>query len=159
MTELHQFSDASEGGYGAVSYIRMTNSKGEVHCAFVTGKSQLSPLKYMTIPRLELSAATMAVKLDQIIKKELDCKIKKLFFWTDSQAVLRCIYNENRRFQTFVKNRLAIIHYGSDPRQWRYIDTASNPADDASRVLHAHQLSNGSRWIQGPPFLWQSEVL
>ena len=158
MTELHHFSDASEGGYGAVSYIRMTNSKGEVHCAFVTGKSRLSPLKYMTIPRLELSAATVAVRLDQMIRKELDCKINKSFFWTDSQAVLRYIYNENRRFQTFVANRLAIIHDGSDAEQWRYIDTDSNPADDASRGLHAHQLSNGSRWIQGPSFLWQVEA-
>ena len=157
MTELHHFSDASEGGYGAVSYIRMTDSKSKVHCAFVTGKSRLSPLKYMTIPRLELSAATVAVKLDQMIRKELDYKINRSFFWTDSQAVLRYIYNENRRFQTFVANRLAIIHDGSDSEQWRYIDTASNPADDASRGLHAHQLSNGSRWIQGPSFLWQSE--
>ena len=157
VTELHHFSDASEGGYGAVSYIKMTNSKGEVHCAFVTGKSRLSPLKYMTIPRLELSAATVAVKLDQMIRKELDYKINKSFFWTDSQAVLKYICNENRRFQTFVANRLAIIHDGSHPEQWRYIDTASNPADDASRGLHAHQLSNGSRWIQGPSFLWQSE--
>ena len=155
--ELHHFSDASEGGYGAVSYIRMTNSKSKVHCAFVTGKSRLSPLKYMTIPRLELSSATVAVKLDQMIRKELDYKINRSFFWTDGQAVLRYIYNENRRFQTFVANRLAIIHDGSDSEQWRYIDTASNPADDASRGLHAHQLSNGSRWIQGPSFLWQSE--
>eukprot|EP00112_Aurelia_sp_Birch-Aquarium-sp1_P003366 Seg1376.1 transcript_id=Seg1376.1/GoldUCD/mRNA.D3Y31 product="Solute carrier family 35 member F5" protein_id=Seg1376.1/GoldUCD/D3Y31 len=119
MTELHHFSDASEAGYRAVSYIRMTNNKGAVHCAFVTGKSRLSPLKYMTIPRLELSAATVAVKLDQKIRKELDCEIKKSIFWTDSQAVLRYIYNENRRFQTFVANRLAIIHEGSDPEQWR----------------------------------------
>eukprot|EP00112_Aurelia_sp_Birch-Aquarium-sp1_P001995 Seg1219.7 transcript_id=Seg1219.7/GoldUCD/mRNA.D3Y31 product="hypothetical protein" protein_id=Seg1219.7/GoldUCD/D3Y31 len=156
MTGLHHFSDASEAGYGAVSYIRMTNNKGAVHCAFVTGKSRLSPLKYMTIPRLELSA-TMAVKLDQMIRKELDCEINKSFFWTDSQAVLRYIYNENRRFQAFHANRLAIIYDGSDPEQWRYIDTASNPADDASRGLHAHQLSSSSRWIQGPPFLWQSE--
>ena len=158
MTELHHFSYASKGGYGAVAYIRMTNSNSEVHCAFVTGRSRLSPLKYMTIPHLELSVATMAAKLDKMIKRELDCKINKSFFLTDSQAVLRYIYNENRRFQIFVSNRLAIIHDGSDPRQWRYIDKASNPADDASRSLHAHQLSNGSRWIQGPPFLWQSEV-
>ena len=158
MTELHHFSDASEAGYGAVSYIRMTNNKGEVHCAFVAGKSRLAPLKFMTIPRLELSAATVAVKLDQMIRKELDCEINKSFFWTDSQAVLRYIYNENRRFQTFVANRLAIIHDGSDPEQWRYIDTTSNPADDASRGLHARQLSSSSRWIQGASFLWQNEI-
>ena len=143
--EIHSFSDACEAGYEAVSYIRMINNKGEVHCAFVIGKSRLTPLKYVTIQRLELSAATVAVKLDQTIRKELEYKITQSFFWTDSKAVLRYIYNENRRFQTFVANRLTVIHDGSDPNQWRYVDTDSNPADDASKGLHANQLSSDSR--------------
>eukprot|EP00794_Sanderia_malayensis_P014754 gene14754-biopygen11840 len=94
ITELHHFSDASEAGYGAASYIRMLNNKGHVHCIFLIGKSRLSPLKQMSIPRLELSAATLAVKFDQMIRTELDMEIDKSFFWTDSQAVLRYIHNE-----------------------------------------------------------------
>ncbi len=35
VTELHHFSDASEEGYGTVSYIRMLKNEDQVHCAFV----------------------------------------------------------------------------------------------------------------------------
>ena len=71
-SQLHHFSDASELGYGAVSYFRSVNSHGNINCSFVMGKSRLAPVKLRTIPRLELSAATTAVRLDTIIKQELD---------------------------------------------------------------------------------------
>ena len=47
---LHYFADASEKGYGVVSYIRITDEREETHCAL---KSRLLPLKQTTIPRLE----------------------------------------------------------------------------------------------------------
>ena len=45
--------------------------------------------KRMTIPRLELSAATVAVKLDKMIQEELEIKVHESVFWTDSTSVLR----------------------------------------------------------------------
>ena len=41
--ELHHFADASEIGYGTVSYLRMTNDQGELHVCFVIGKAGLLP--------------------------------------------------------------------------------------------------------------------
>ena len=38
-----------------------------------------------------------------------------------------------------------------------YVETKSNPADDASRGLNAQALLEHSRWIKGPEFLWQLE--
>ena len=60
--QLHHFADASERGYGTVSYLRQENFDGAVHCSFVIGKSRVAPLKQTTIPRLELTAATVAVR-------------------------------------------------------------------------------------------------
>ena len=60
-----------------------------------------------------------------------------------------------KRFPVFVRNRLSQIEEASDPNQWRFIDGVRNPADDASRGRAAHELD--SRWLQGPPFLQQSE--
>lgn len=37
--QLHHFSDASEYGYGAVSYLQIVNDKVVPHCSFVLGKS------------------------------------------------------------------------------------------------------------------------
>jgi hypothetical protein len=63
--------------------------------------------------------------------------------------------NENRRFQTFVANRIAIIRDRSDPVQWRFVDGTLNPADFASRGLTAVKFLKSNSWINGPDFLWK----
>ena len=69
--ELHHFSDASLLGYGQCSYLRMTNSKGEIHCCLVMSKSRVTPLKSVTVPRLELAAALVSVNISMFLKREL----------------------------------------------------------------------------------------
>lgn len=59
---VHHFADASEGGYGTVTYIQMLNQKNEIHVALLLGKARVTPLKTVTIPRLELTAAVLAAK-------------------------------------------------------------------------------------------------
>ena len=59
--QIHHFSDASATGYGQVTYLRSVDDKGNIHCAFLMGKSRMAPLKAMTIPRLELTPATTSV--------------------------------------------------------------------------------------------------
>ncbi|XP_044171915.1 uncharacterized protein LOC114974584 [Acropora millepora] len=156
-TQIHHFSDASQCAYGAASYLRIVDTDGNIHCSFVVGKSRLAPLKGITIPRLELSAAVVSVKLDNMIRRELDLPIKESIFWSDFTSVIQLIQNQTKRFQTFVANRLSIIHDGSSLEQWRYVDSRSNPADDASRGLTAEQLIRNKRWLHGPEFLWKSD--
>ena len=102
-------------------------------------KSRLTPLKTISIPRLELSAATVSIRLDRMMRKELQLPIDASYFWTDSTTVLKYINNEDKRFHTFVANRVAVLHNGSDPSQWRHVETKVNPADDASRGLTADE--------------------
>ena len=147
-TQLHHFSDVSQQGYGAVTYLRITDRSGNTKCSFVMGKSRLAPMKSVTVPIMELSAAVVATRLDTMSRKELSLPISESFFWTDSTCVLRYIEDEDKRFQTFVANRIATIHEASSPDQWRYV----NPADDASRGVSADSLH---RWIYGPEFLIQ----
>jgi len=151
--ELHNFSDASQLGYGAVSYLRLVNGEGIVHCAFIMGKSRLTPIKQVTIPRLELAAAVVATRLSSMIIQEIDMTIHNVFFWTDSTCVLGYILNQDKRFKTFVANRLSTIHEVSRPEQWRYVNTTLNPADDASRGLSVSSMLENRRWIEGPAWL------
>ena len=81
-TQLHHFSDASQQGYGAVSYLRVADVAGNVKCSFVMGKSRLAPIKPITIPRMELSAAVVSTKLDKMVRNELSLPISESFFWT-----------------------------------------------------------------------------
>ncbi|KAL9986036.1 hypothetical protein ACROYT_G000097 [Oculina patagonica] len=148
-SQLHHFSDASEIGFGSVSYLRLIDESGIIHCTFLQAKSRLVPLKQVTIPRLELSAATVSVRLDKVLKSELELPLtKKSIFWTDSMSVLRYVKNESKRFHTFVANRIAVIRDGSNPDQWRHISGDLNPSDDLSRGLSAETLLNCERWTK-----------
>ena len=66
--QLHLFLDASRLGYSAVAYLRLENTNNQIHCAFVIGKARLAPLREISIPRLELTAAVISVRLSKIIQ-------------------------------------------------------------------------------------------
>ncbi|XP_051784521.1 uncharacterized protein LOC114652826 [Erpetoichthys calabaricus] len=155
--QIHHFGDASENGYGTVSYLLLTNKENKRHCSFLMGKSRVAPLKPVTIPRLELTAAVVAVKMDKMFKQELKIPLKESIFWTDSTTVLRYIANENARYKTFVANRIAVIREHTQPSQWRYVASAQNPADQASRGLTIENFVKNKTWIQGPNFLIKPE--
>ena len=151
--ELHMFCDASEQAYGAAVYIKIYDAIGSCKCSLVMGKSRLAPIKAMSIPRLELAAAVVAVKLYQFASQELDLKVDNKYFWTDSMIVLGYIRNESRRFKTLVANRLAAIHDVTTPNDWRYVPTEMNPADLASRGLFPYEIEKLNIWLNGPDFL------
>ncbi|KAK7896104.1 hypothetical protein WMY93_021429 [Mugilogobius chulae] len=151
--QLHHFADASEEGYGTVSYLVQKNSSNQVHCSFVLGKARVAPLKPMTVPRMELTAATMAARMDEVLRSEIHLPLQTSAFWSDSTTVLKYIHNTTSRFRTFVANRVDVILKCSNPNQWRYINTSQNPADFASRGLKAENFIQTHVWLQGPAFL------
>ena len=154
--ELHHFSDASSVAYGTVSYLRFVFDDGRVHCAFVFGKARVLPLKgRLTIPRAELTAATLAARVEATLRRALQIRIDESVFWTDSTTVLRYVRNESTRFHIFVTNRLEVIREVSTAAQWRYVDSGNNPADDASRGQVAEKFTANSRWFEAPAFLWK----
>lgn len=99
IAQLHNFSEASKDGYGTVTYLLLHNAHSQTHCAFIMGKSRVAPTKYITIPLMELIAATMASRMDVLWKKELHLELQDSVFWTDSASVLKYIKNETSRFR------------------------------------------------------------
>ena len=130
---LHHFSDACGSGYGQSRYIRLLNQRGQVHCILLIGKSRVAPLKFVSIARYELTAATLSVKISKMLKNELDIHVDDEIFWTDSKVVLGYINSDVRRFKVFVANRAQQIKDHTSPKQWHYVESSSNPADDALR--------------------------
>nr|XP_054773349.1 uncharacterized protein LOC129281437 [Lytechinus pictus] len=155
--ELHHFADASEVAYGAVSYLVMKDDRDQVHSSIVLAKSHLAPLKKLTLPRLELLAAALAVKMDIVLTRELEVPISRSIYWTDSTIVLQYVRNDVKRFQTFVANRIATIRGHSEPHQWHHVNSSANPADDASRGMGANELIKNTRWLNGPDFIRQGK--
>ena len=128
--QLHNMSNASQTGYGQCSYVRLVDGNGRIHCSLVLGKARVAPLRSITIPRLELTAATVSVRVASVLKEELDYEELQDFYGTDSKVVLGFISNESRRFHVYVANRVQFIRDQTSPEQWRYVESGSNLADE-----------------------------
>ena len=121
------------------------------------GKSRVVPNNAPTIPRLKLTAATVATKVRYLLFRELSIQNIAEFYWTDSQVVLSYLKNDHKRFHTFVVNRVKSICDHTYVEQWRYVPSECNQADYASRVLTGKQFLEAKDWIKGPQFLWDIE--
>ena len=154
--QLHHFSDASEKGYGQCSYLVQIDQHGSKYVTLVMSKARVSPIKPFTIPRLELTAALVSVKVSNFLKRELKIPISKEIFWVDSKVVLGYIFNESKRFKIFVANRVQEIRKYTLPSQWKYVNSNRNPADLCSRGVSVKELSESSLWWSGPDFLKES---
>ena len=155
---LHHFSGASQDGYGQVSYLRLVDEDGHINCSLVIGKSRVTPLKFVSVPRLEFPAAALSVKVFLLLKKELTMwKTIREFYWTASMVTLGYIRNEEKRLKAFVANTAQLIRENSNMNQWRYIKTKKNRADYTSHGLTPSYLKKVKSWISGPVFLWKEE--
>ena len=119
--QLHVFSDASQSGYGTVVYIRMTDSKGEVHVSLVASKTKVAPIKHLTIPRLELCGAYVLTKLLEHIWLVLNIPIENIYAWTDNTIVLNWLDRNPHRFKTYVGNRISFILDCIPPSRWKHV--------------------------------------
>ena len=153
--ELHTFCDASEFAYGAGVYARISNGNN-VKVSLLIGKSRVAPLKTLSIPRLELTAAVVAVKLHRFVLDEIDLKPDASWFWSDSMTVLKYLENTSSRYKTFVAHRIEAIHEETRSDQWNYVPTDLNPADHASRGVHPGDSKRLTHWLMGPSFLVDS---
>ena len=118
-----------------MTYLRTVDENNRIFCNIAMAKSRVTPLRFVSVPRLELIAATLTVKVVTHLKQELDIKVDEQMFWTDSRMVLRYNQNTKRRLKMFVTNRIHQIKSNSDVSQWHYVQTNENLAGDCSRGL------------------------
>ncbi|XP_043063802.1 uncharacterized protein LOC122319967 [Drosophila ficusphila] len=152
--QLHGFCDASTAAYGACLYLRSEDNEG-TKAYLLCAKSRVAPLKALTIPRLELSAALLLAELIVSVKEtiDLDCAFH---CWSDSSIVLAWIRQPPREFNVFVSNRIAKIQEMTKGMSWHHVPTNLNPADVVSRGCTPKELLDHSLWAKGPPFLLQN---
>ena len=84
--QIHGFSDA-ERAFGACVYIRSGNANGKLRSQLLCSKSRVSPVKQVSIPRLELCGAQLLARLIKVLPI-LCIFIDSVHLWTDSRLVL-----------------------------------------------------------------------
>ena len=122
-------------------------------------KSRVAPIKPLTLPRLELQGAVLAIRLKETVVKEMDWKFDTVYFWTDSMINLQYINNSHQRFKVFVGNRVGEIYESSESSQWRFVPGKLNPADLTTRGTSMQEADKRSIWLNGPTFLKLKESL
>ena len=114
----------------------------------------------MTIPRLELVSAHMAVNLVNNVQEALEgFSVNDVYCWLDSTMALYWIKGAGE-YKQFISNRVRKIRE-SKHVTWRHVPTLENPADLGSRggLINENEL-----WWNGPEWLcdrtqWPADIV
>ncbi|XP_035211551.1 uncharacterized protein LOC118185757 isoform X1 [Stegodyphus dumicola] len=149
-SEVHVFCDASPSAYGTVVYFRYCENNGNYRVSFIMSKSRVSPLKKLTLPRLELMAMVIGARVGNYLKSVFKDKIGRILFWSDSCIALHWVKGSAKRWKQFVANRVVEIQERSSPSDWYYCPSDDNLADLLIRGILAEKLVLNEKWWSGP---------
>lgn len=128
--------------------MKMVDSSGCAHVSLIVSKTRVSPIKRLSIPRLELCGAQVLARLLVHVKEVLQLPMSQV---TDSTIVLNWLSGSLRRFKTYVGNRVSLIVDQIPPDRWNNVSGTDNPADCASCGIFPLELLEHNLW-------WDVEV-
>ncbi|GBN66142.1 hypothetical protein AVEN_116987-1 [Araneus ventricosus] len=142
----------TQKAYGVVIYTRLVKDCND-EANLLVSKSRVAPLTKITMARLELLGSLLAARLASKVKAIADLKRpSKVSFRTDSKITLHWINGSNKRWKSFVSNRVPEIQSLCDTIAWAHCPGEQNPADFLSRGVSVEILLNGDLWWKGPQF-------
>ena len=126
--------------------------------SFVMAKTRVTPIKQLTLPKLELMAALIGARLLSFIHNAMvdPYPMLEVYLWSDSQIVLSWLHS-NKQLKPFVANRVNSIRELFPASIWHYCPTQENPADILTRGLTNQQMLSSSLWKNGPAWLMLSK--
>ena len=146
--QLHIFCDTSAYAFGAVAY-----ALREGLSQLITSKARVTPVKTRTLPKLELTAIQIGVRLANYITRTLRrINFNQVYVWSDNEAALQWIRNDHCT-KPYVKNRVSEIRESSGTYIFYHVGTKDNPADLLSWGTTFKDLANNSLWFNGPSWL------
>ena len=149
------FCDASKSAYAAVVYLSIQTNSSTADVQFVACKTRVSPLKEISIPRLELLSALLLSGLISSVQRVLEPELNldTPCCYGDSEVALYWIKGIGREWKPFVHNRVTQIRSIIAPENWHHYPGTENPANLPSRRVNPEQLCNSKLWIHGPEWL------
>ena len=127
----------------AVAYLNSIQCK-TVIVLFPVAKCTVVPIRAITIPKLELQAAVIGLRLSM--------SIQSFLLFSVHYSFVEWISTSDKRFTIFVANRVAEIIDGSNVEQWNFVPGQINPAEIGSRCIKMSDFEI-TDWLRGPSFL------
>jgi len=130
-TEIHTFLDSSAKEYSFIIYAQTPHP---THTAInpLFAKARITPPRKITIPKLELLAASLAAIATEFILDALEPVIRpSVFLWTDSKCTLARIYGM-KILPSYEQNCIKQIRKVNN-LQVKFVPGSQNPANIASR--------------------------
>ena len=148
---LQGFCDASNKAYGAVVYLQIITSTGNV-TRFIRSKAWVASLRKKTIPRLELLSALLLSILMVSITRSLESIImlSEPTCYTDSKVTLYWILGTSKEWKQFVQNCITEIRNCISPNHWKHCAEKDNSAELPFQGLPLPDLSLSQLWREGP---------
>ena len=89
-----------------MTYLRVTYKDGQVSSQIIAAKTRVSPVKVLTITRLELMNSLLLARLVNNVYSTSTRKfaISKVLCLTESTKTLAWIQNEKKQYKQFVQN-------------------------------------------------------
>ncbi|XP_044572125.1 uncharacterized protein LOC123257373 [Drosophila ananassae] len=140
----------------------------EMYNAFMDWRKEMEKVERFRSPRHYFGSGLVKT-VEMHVRRASEVRVRKDEVCTDAndddstvgaagsssrnEIVLRWIGSTHRRYKQFVGNRVAEILESTTVAQWRWLPSADNVADDATRAQRSVDLSEESRWLRGPAFL------
>ena len=151
--DLHLFTDASERGYGCCVYIRALLPNNEVSVQLVCSRSRVCPIKFVTLPKLELLSAFIGARLLNYVVNAMYLHDCPKYCYSDSTITLDWINSNPMKKDIFLYNRVTEILRYTTTDQWYHCKGKENPADLITRGALADKVVNNKLWFHGPEWL------
>ena len=145
--------DASDNIFGTCCYFRWNTSAGCHKSALLMSKKSVASIKRLSIVRLELCAAVLAVRMRRFILNNCRIKIERCIHIVDSEIVRAMIMKESYGFNTFVGTRLGGIKTYSKPEEWFWLKGSENIADIITKGYTCTDIGESSEWQNGAKFM------
>ncbi|GFW60030.1 integrase catalytic domain-containing protein [Trichonephila clavipes] len=114
-------------------YLRFVTCNNEIETSFICSKSHVAPLKSLTLPRFELTAALLSARLAKQVSSCLKFDVN-IYYWTDSLISYYWIPKGRQLVKTMIRICLVCKRY------------SAKPADQLSGQLPRDRIT------QSPPF-------
>ena len=156
--DLHGFCDSSNQIYCAVVYLRIETTFG-IRVSLLVSKTKVTPLKKLSMPRLEL---LFCVLLNKLLNEALSIVTKHICVnniccWSDSKVACCWIKGREKSWRPWVESRVVNIRKVVDRDRWFPVEGVHNPADILTRVVSCEE--SLTKWLDGPEVLYKENVM